>query len=122
MAPQRKAIAILATIHQPSSNIFELFDQVIILSCEGTIIYQGHPEDLSSTLQLVGLSCPMYTSLSDFVLEVASGDFGRQCLHLLTHYNKEYNRSRLTEDFNEVEMNSLQEAVKRANRSDQRWV
>lgn len=113
----KRAIAILATIHQPSPRMFQLFDNLIILSREATIMYQGSPDELPQTLSLVGLSCPMYTNVSDFVLEVASGDYGRQTLHLLSHYGTEYNRTRIAEDINEVDCTSLQEAVKRADQN-----
>jgi len=102
-------------------KLFNLFDNLLILSKEGTIIYEGSPDKLASTLSLVGLQCPPYTNISDFLLEVASGDFGRQSLHQLAHYNKEYNRSRISgEDLNEVEMHSLQEAVKKGDTVDKR--
>ena len=83
-------------------------------------MYQGSPGDLAQTLLLVGLRAPIYSNISDFLLEVASGDFGRQSLHLLTHYNSEYNKTRIDEEFNEVEFTSLQEAMKRANSINKR--
>nr|XP_046914566.1 ATP-binding cassette subfamily G member 4-like isoform X2 [Dermatophagoides farinae] len=120
LTKRRKAIAIVATIHQPSARIFALFDNLIILSCKGSILFQGHPNDLTQILQDIGLKCPMYTSLSDYILEVASGDFGNKSLQTLSHYNNEMNKKRFSDDFNEVEMNSLREAVKRAHLGDQR--
>ena len=84
-------------------------------------MFQGHPNDLTQILQDIGLKCPMYTSLSDYILEVASGDFGNKSLQTLSHYNNEMNKKRFSDDFNEVEMNSLREAVKRAHLGDQRY-
>ena len=83
-------------------------------------MFQGRPNDLTLILQKVSLQCPMYTSISDFILEVASGDFGRKSLQTLSHYNHEMNKDRFSDDFNEVEMNSLREAVKRSHLGDQR--
>lgn len=102
--------------------MFELFDNLVVLSREGTIMYQGSPADLPQTLLLVGLQAPLYSNISDFLLEVASGDFGRQTLHLLAHYNSEYNQMRIAEDLNEVEATSLQEAVRVANSVNKRYV
>lgn len=113
-------MAILATIHQPSPRIFSLIDNLILLSCEGTIIFQGHPNNLNKTFQYFNITWPLYTSQSDFALEVASGDSGQTALHLLAKYNNDYNHSRFTDDFNEIEMYSLREAVKKASLFDKR--
>ena len=37
---------LIATIHQPSGEIFQLFDRIIFLS-EGYVIYNGPPENAS---------------------------------------------------------------------------
>ena len=38
----QRGMSVMATIHQPSANIFFLFDRVILLS-EGYMIYNGPP-------------------------------------------------------------------------------
>lgn len=100
--------------------MIELFDNLIVLSTEGTIIYQGSPFDIPQTLALVGLNIPKFYNMSDFLLEVASGDFGRQSLHLLVHYNKENQRNMYSEDLDVSKMCSLREAIKKANQVDNR--
>ena len=54
LTKQRKPIAIVATIHQPSSKIFALFDKVYVLSNTGQCVYDGPPKDVSQTLALIG--------------------------------------------------------------------
>lgn len=41
-----KNMMIICTIHQPSSNIFNLFDQLIILE-KGSLMYTGHPSKVN---------------------------------------------------------------------------
>ena len=40
-----RGMSILATIHQPSSDLFMMFDRIIVLS-EGYTIYAGSPQDV----------------------------------------------------------------------------
>lgn len=41
-----RGMAVLATIHQPSSELFMLFDKVILLS-DGFTVYNGPPSKVS---------------------------------------------------------------------------
>ena len=59
------------------SKLFNLFDRIYLLSCEGQCIYNGAPESLSSLFEGIGLSCPKFTNPADFAIEVASNDHGR---------------------------------------------
>ena len=43
----RRGMAVLATIHQPSAALFNVFDRVILLS-EGYVIYNGPPSNVQS--------------------------------------------------------------------------
>ena len=47
-------MTVLATIHQPSYEIFRLFDRVILLS-EGYTIYNGPPEQVKPYFEQFGL-------------------------------------------------------------------
>jgi len=94
--------------------MFALFDHLVVFSREGTIMYQGSPRALQSSFARVGLRWPLYSNMSDFLLEVASGDFGFDSVRQLAHYTKESNRYRIGEETNEVSAISLQEAVKRS--------
>ena len=42
-----RGMSVLATIHQPSSELFMLFDRVILLS-EGYTVYNGPPKDVKN--------------------------------------------------------------------------
>ncbi|KAK9870215.1 hypothetical protein WA026_006300 [Henosepilachna vigintioctopunctata] len=67
---------IICTIHQPSATIFESFDLVYAMA-EGKCIYQGSSRNVISYLSSFGLSCPRYHNPADYLLEVASGEYGK---------------------------------------------
>ena len=64
-------MAILATIHQPSSELFMLFDRVIVLS-EGHTIYNGPPQDVKSYFEAYGLKMNLYSNPADKLSIIAS--------------------------------------------------
>lgn len=56
---------VLVIIHQPSSRLFELIDDIYLLS-DGTCLYNGLSKDLVSTFAVCGFECPQYYNRSDF--------------------------------------------------------
>ena len=67
----QRGTTILATIHQPSSSVFALFDRVIVLS-EGYTIYSGPPLQVSSYFEKFGLSFSKYSNPADKLSIIAS--------------------------------------------------
>lgn len=82
-------LAVVATIHQPSARVFNMFKKVIFLSTSGRCIYEGSPEKLLSFLSSVGLSCPAYNNPADYMLEIASGEYGKECMVKLANATSE---------------------------------
>ncbi|RYG66873.1 ATP-binding cassette domain-containing protein [archaeon] len=58
---------VLCTIHQPSSEVFFLFDSVIFMKA-GRIFYQGPCKEVASVFGKLGYHCPHSYNPSDFVM------------------------------------------------------
>ncbi|KAL4512208.1 hypothetical protein ABPG72_005210 [Tetrahymena utriculariae] len=58
------------TIHQPSSDIWELFDRVMLM-VEGRLIYQG-PGGLNvvNHFSSIGFKCPQYSNPADYLMSI----------------------------------------------------
>jgi ABC-type multidrug transport system ATPase subunit len=67
---------IISTIHQPSSDIFNIFHRLILL-CDGNIIYQGVSKDSTQYFAAIPYApfdekefvCPTYSNPADFFME-----------------------------------------------------
>lgn len=59
----------MVTIHQPSSEIFDVFDQAIFL-VQGRVFYQGPASQLSTYLLRFGYHCPENHNPADYILFV----------------------------------------------------
>ncbi|XP_055678052.1 ATP-binding cassette sub-family G member 1-like [Lutzomyia longipalpis] len=62
---------VICVIHQPSSFVLELFDDIYVLS-DGQCIYRGPIDSIVGKFQEAGYLCPQYYNRADFILEVAS--------------------------------------------------
>ena len=68
-------IAILCTIHQPSTGVFNGFDKVLFLTA-GQVAYCGEANGLAPFLQRAGRSVAASANPADFMLDLINKDFG----------------------------------------------
>lgn len=60
-------VPVVLTIHQPSSEIYDLIDDVIFL-CKGEVVFQGPRWGLFSHFDQLGFRCPTNHNPADFVM------------------------------------------------------
>lgn len=56
---------ILLSVHQPRTDIFQLFDLVVLLT-SGSAVYCGTARDMVPYFTSLGYPCPRYCNPSDF--------------------------------------------------------
>lgn len=67
-------LIIIASIHQPSTTTFKLFDKLLLLS-SGRTCYFGKTENTESYFDSIGYSIPLQTNPAEFLLDLVSSDF-----------------------------------------------
>ncbi|KAH7277482.1 hypothetical protein KP509_39G053900 [Ceratopteris richardii] len=67
---------VVASIHQPSSEVFELFDKLYLLS-GGKTIYFGQAAEACNFFAAAGFPCPTLRNPSDHFLRCINSDFDR---------------------------------------------
>ena len=65
---------VIASIHQPRSTVYSLFDDVTLLS-EGRIIYTGPNTEMKSHFSSLGYSCPNNVNPAEWVVDLVSIDY-----------------------------------------------
>ena len=60
---------ILMTIHQPNSDIFKLFDKLILL-VEGRMVYQGAAREAVTYFDRMGFICPDFSNPPDYFMSI----------------------------------------------------
>uniref|UniRef100_A0A1I8QE22 ABC transporter domain-containing protein n=1 Tax=Stomoxys calcitrans TaxID=35570 RepID=A0A1I8QE22_STOCA len=63
--------AIICSIHQPTSDIFQLFTHIVLMDA-GNLIYQGRTEDAMEFFNTLGHSMPSNCNPADFYLKTIS--------------------------------------------------
>lgn len=72
-----RGTAIICTIHQPSSQLFAMFDQVLLLA-DGRTAYMGSPTDALNFFQKYGYECPKDYNPADFMIGVLAATPGNE--------------------------------------------
>ncbi|KAJ9578087.1 hypothetical protein L9F63_025052 [Diploptera punctata] len=82
---------VVCTIHQPSSNLFDVFDDLLVLS-EGLCLYNGPISEMKLVFENAGFHCPKYYNRADFAIEVACHERGDNIESLIAKYNTSQNK------------------------------
>ncbi|RAQ47403.1 ABC transporter [Aspergillus flavus] len=67
-------LIIIASIHQPSTTTFQLFDNLLLLS-GGKTCYYGPVSDVPSYFENIGCPIPSNTNPAEYLLDAVSSDF-----------------------------------------------
>ncbi|ENN81082.1 hypothetical protein D910_02618 [Dendroctonus ponderosae] len=84
---------VFLTVHQPSSQLFESFDNIILLSTNGKVVFQGSPENARAFFENQFLYCPTAYNPAEFYIKniavKSSSDEGR-IDHMVEVFKEEY--------------------------------
>jgi len=64
---------VICTIHQPRSQVFQLFDQILLLS-KGKVVYHGPAKEAVAYFEGLGYACPVQFNPADFLLDLVSAE------------------------------------------------
>lgn len=67
----------LATIHQPSSDMYINFDRLILM-CDGHIVYQGSPVEMPTHLGNAGIQFKKYCNPADIAMRELSINYPKK--------------------------------------------
>ncbi|KAH0195414.1 ATP-binding cassette transporter-like protein, partial [Aureobasidium melanogenum] len=71
---RRHNLIVIASIHQPSTSTFELFDKVLLLS-QGKVCYAASVQGINSYFENLGLPIPVMKNPAEHLLEITNIDF-----------------------------------------------
>jgi ABC-type multidrug transport system ATPase subunit len=74
---KRNNLIVIASIHQPSTSTFQLFDKLLLLS-GGKSHYFGSVENVGPLFESLGHPIPLHTNPAEFLLELMNIDFASQ--------------------------------------------
>ncbi|KAF7560616.1 hypothetical protein G7046_g3524 [Stylonectria norvegica] len=130
----RLGISIIVIIHQPRSEIWELFDKLILLG-NGQTIYEGAQRDVQHHFESIGFHFPDHCNNGDVVTDIVtgngreykkSGDISKEALtaHWETCYKANSDESQKRNTLSAAGNSSMHQALKKrgARRHKQIWL
>ncbi|EAT83309.2 hypothetical protein SNOG_09117 [Parastagonospora nodorum SN15] len=81
-------VLIIASIHQPSTTTFEMFDKLMLLS-KGKVAYNGPVEGVRGYFGGLGYEMPLYTNPAEFLISLVNTDFSSSSQHLSHLQNRD---------------------------------
>lgn len=74
---RKKNMTVVAVIHQPSKEAFEMFDDLLLLGAGGSVMYFGElkgPAGAVAYFQSVGFTMPLGCNPAEYLLDVSQGE------------------------------------------------
>jgi len=92
--PAGEGRTVIFTIHQPSSQIFSMFDQLLLMT-EGRTAYQGSARDANQFFTSCGHPCPALFNPADHFINIIALTPGKeeQCREVIDAVCHEYDKS-----------------------------
>ncbi|PSN36495.1 ATP-binding cassette sub-family G member 4 [Blattella germanica] len=94
---------VVCTIHQPSSNLFDVFDDVFLIS-EGLCLYSGPVSCMKAEFEDAGFHFPKYYNRADFAIEVACYERGDNIQPLIDKFSGNRSEDRISSNDEEAFM------------------
>lgn len=71
---KEERLIVVCTIHQPSTKVYQSFDQVMVMS-KGREAFSGDMSDAVPYFERIGFPCPSYANPAEFFLDLVNRDF-----------------------------------------------
>jgi len=68
-----KGMTVIAVIHQPRYEIFQMFHDVMLMGKGGKVVFSGPSEDALPYFEQLGFNCPAHSNPADFFMDLISG-------------------------------------------------
>lgn len=73
VALSRLGVNVSAVLHQPKTEIFDMFDNVLLLGVGGKTVYLGPADEMVDYFTRIGFPLPPRTNPADFYMDVVAG-------------------------------------------------
>ncbi|KAL2329218.1 hypothetical protein Fmac_022645 [Flemingia macrophylla] len=93
---------VISSIHQPSSEVFSLFDHLVLLS-GGQTIYFGAAQKAAEFFATAGFPCPSRRNPSDHFLRCINSDFDAVTTTMMASQRGEFKNDLIGKEFDPLE-------------------
>ncbi|KAJ0180331.1 hypothetical protein K1T71_003735 [Dendrolimus kikuchii] len=73
----QKGKTVICTIHQPSSELYAMFDKLLLMA-DGRVAFLGSPEEATDFFKQLGAACPPNYNPADHFIQLLAGVPGRE--------------------------------------------
>jgi len=101
-----KKRTIIVSIHQPRSNIYTLFDSLLVLS-GGEAIYFGPSKEATNYFAALGYECPPNFNPADHIIDVVSMNSNSVVKELALRYRESYLSNSVASSLNTIQTNPV---------------